>query len=205
MFESDDYEDHDGKCDSNDKGCNDLVVRIIKKKIARVFHPDGHSLEINFMAGISIDSHGYDDGPATIGMFYYSLGIVHDSEGGYQFYYTKKDQKYIPGSSEHMGGYLSGEAEKDYPSDAFGIGITVSRGFIYGDGFTTNKFIGKGWAETLGAGPGAVGKFEPIEKNYQGYDVGLGYGGPVSMGTVATETVGIWKRFTLPKFLISGP
>lgn len=31
MQESDDYEDSDGKCDKNDKGCNDLVEQIKKK------------------------------------------------------------------------------------------------------------------------------------------------------------------------------
>lgn len=32
MEESDDYTDSDGECEGNDKGCNDLVARIVKKR-----------------------------------------------------------------------------------------------------------------------------------------------------------------------------
>lgn len=140
-------------------------------------------------------------------MLYYSFGLVTDNSGGIQFYITAKDQVYIPGSSGVMGGYLSGPAEQDYPSDAYGIGATVSRGLIYGDAFTTDKFLGEGYAESLGVGPASLGKFEPYDKNsnYQGYDYGIGVaGGPVSMGTVATNTKAFGSRIQLPVEAIRG-
>jgi hypothetical protein len=202
MQESEDYQDNDGKCDGGDKGCQDIVKRINKKKIERILHPTGNNLEVNILAGVSVNAHGYDDGPATVGLLYYSFGVVTDNDGGVQFYYTTKDQTYVLGSSGHMGGYLSGDAEGEYPSDAFGIGLTVSRGLIYGDGFVTDKFLGQGYADSLGVGPASIGKFEPYNKNlnYQGYDLGIGVaGGPVSMGTVATNTEDIGARIQLPQ------
>jgi hypothetical protein len=135
-------------------------------------------------------------------LLYYSLGLASDKDGGLQFYYTTKDQTYIPGSSGKMGGYLSGAAERDNPTSAYGIGLTVSRGYIFGDDFTTSDFLGEGYSSSLGVGPASGGYFEPYDKklNYKGYDVGIGVAGaPVSMGTVATNTNPIGNRIQLPE------
>lgn len=162
-------------------------------------------MEINILAGISVKSKGYDDGPATVGLLYYSLGLVTDKQGGVQFYYTTKDQEYILGSSGHMGGYLSGAAEREYPTDANGIGITVNRGVIFGKEFTTPAFLGKGYSSSLGVGPASIGRFEPYDKtvDFMGYEYGISpIGGPVSMGTVATDTYNIGNPIQLPQELI---
>jgi hypothetical protein len=153
--------------------------------------PTGNNLELNLLAGITLNAQGYDNGPATVGLYYYSWGVVTDKNGNIQLYTSTKDQVYIPGSSGQMGGYLSGQAEKDLPSSAYGIGVTVSRGLIYGEGFNTDKFLGKGYTEFLGVGPVSGGKFVPHDQhlNYTGYDYGWGVaGGPVSQGSVATDT-----------------
>jgi hypothetical protein len=169
-----------------------------KKKKSRywsISRPSGSNLEINILAGISIEAIGYDNEPVTVGLLYYSLGIVTDKDGEVQFYYSTKDQTYIPGSSGHMGGYVSGPAERAYPTDAFGLGITASGGYIFGDGFKTNKFLGKGYSSSLGVGPVSAGKFEPLDKSYKGYEFGPSIGVPFSMGTVATDTIGIGDPF----------
>ncbi len=167
--------------------------------------PSGNNLEINVLAGISVKAKGYDNGPATVGLLYYSLGLVTDKQGGVQFYYTTKDQEYILGSSGHMGGYLSGSAEREYPTDAYGIGITVNRGVIFGKEFTTPAFLGKGYSSSLGVGPASIGRFEPFDKtvDFMGYEYGISpIGGPISMGTVATDTYNIGNPIQLSQELI---
>lgn len=205
MQASDDYQDNDGKCDIGDKGCNGLLeqLEIKKKKIKRIPRPSGNHIELNLMAGITMNAQGYGGGSATVGLLYYSLGLVTDQDGNVQFYYTTIDQVYIPGSSGQTGGYLSGPAERGSPSSAYGIGLTANRGLIYGDGFNTDRFLGPGFSHFLGVGPASGGKFEPHDKSYTGFDMGIGIaGGPISQGSVATDTKPIGDPILLPTQLI---
>jgi len=166
--------------------------------------PTGNNVELNILAGISIKAEGLDGNPTTVGLLYYSVGFVTDKEGGLQFYYSKMDTTYQPGSSSHMGGYTSGPAESDNPTSAFGLGITVNRGVIVGRGFTTEKFMGKGYSTNFPTGtPLSGGYVTPYDRSldYEAYE--LSVGGGFSMGSVATDTYKINKNpFDIPDQLI---
>ncbi len=164
----------------------------------------GNNLEINILAGISLTAEGYDGYPTTVGLLYYSLGLVTDQYGGMQFYYTTMDITYIPGSSDHMGGFMSGPAESADPTSAYGLGVTASRGWILGDHFTTDDFMGEGYSETLGIGPVSGSFVHPYDKNldYAAIELGGSIGAPVSMGHIATKTTRIGDRISMPQELI---
>ncbi len=94
---------------------------------------------------------------------------------------------------------MSGPAERDSPTSAYGGGISLNRGLIYGDNFTTDKFLGKGYNASLAVLPVSWGVFWPYDESldYTGYEYGMGPG--FSMGTVATDTTGIGNPIQLPK------
>jgi RHS repeat-associated protein len=161
--------------------------------------PSGNNVELNIIAGISVEAEGYDGNPTSIGLLYFSIGLVTDNTGEFQFYYSTMNKTYIPGSSSHMGGYLSGPAEKDRPSNAYGLGISASYGVIIGKDFKTGKFLGEGYSTSYPTGtPFSVGHSEPYDKNLN-YDVySLSFGGGFSMGTVSTHTEDIGNPIQIP-------
>ena len=170
-----------GKTKSDNKGI----------KIPKV---TGNIVEFNITAGIPLENPDH----ATIGLLYLSGGVVTDEEGGFQFYYTTLDQKYTPGSSKHMGRFSRENGEKD---SAYGIGISLSRGWIFGKDFRTGKFLGKGDSSSFGGFPISGGIFNPREKELNWTGVEVGGGGGFTMGSVSIDTKGLGGRIQLPPIL----
>jgi hypothetical protein len=153
-------------------------------------YPSGNNLELNVFFGITVTGKGaiYDE-PTTVFFFYYSVGVVTDQDGTVQFYVTTIDQTFVSGTPTHMGGYVSGPAERENPSSAYGGGISVNRGLIFGDNFTTDKLMGRGYSAFLSpATPISGGFFVPYDStlNYTGHEYGDTW-----FWCVATNTTGI--------------
>jgi RHS repeat-associated protein len=166
------------------------------------FPPAGNQIQINIIAGITLPATGHNGKPATVGLLYYSFSIVSDYKGRFQLYLSSKDQTYIPGSGTQMGGYASGPAEQYSPSAAFGLGLTASWGMIDGIEFRKQgpqAFAGPFINHFLGVGEGSADVYYAVDKNTRratpeqliGVDVGYSVGIPVSMGTIATNSVPI--------------
>ncbi len=191
-----------GYCD--DKGkvikANSPKNKFFSRSKFELPEPSGNNVEFfSIIAGISVKAEGYDGNPTSIGLLYFSVGVVTDKAGTVQFYYSTMDKTYHLGSSSHMGSYLSGPAERDRPSNAFGIGPSASYGVIFGKDFKTEQFLGEGYSTSIPTGtPFSVGYSEPYNKNtpYKLYSLSIGDG--LSMGTVATNTVPIGKSIPIP-------
>jgi hypothetical protein len=176
--------------------------------------PAGNQIQFSVLAGITLSADGYDGQPATVGLLYYSFSIVSDYRGRFQFYLSTKDQTYIPGSGETIGGYISGPAERKSPSSAFGLGIGASWGMIDGIAFRKQgpeAFAGPFINHFLGVGDGSADVYYAFDKNtgrsapeqLSGVDFGYSLGIPVSMGTIATNSVPINEEpIQIPPILI---
>ena len=211
MQYEDPYESSNGTCKPGDTSCN-WVGRPKGKSGGKknknngggsgasiYFPPAGNQIQFSAMAGITLPAQGYDQQPATVGLFYYSFSIVSDYNGQFQFYLSTKDQTYIPGSSGSGGGYISGPAEQYSPSSAYGLGLTASWGMIDGIAFReqgTQAYAGPFINHFLGVGDGSADVYYAYDKTsgraapeqVSGVDVGYSIGIPVSMGTIATNS-----------------
>jgi hypothetical protein len=97
-----------------------------------------------------------------------------------------------------MGGFSGENGEKD---SAYGLGIGLTKGWIFGEDFRTGKFLGQGDSTSIGVLPISGGVFNPRDKESNWTGVELGGGGGFTMGSVSTDTKNIGDRIQLPPIL----
>ncbi len=126
--------------------------------------------------------------PTTI---YGGLSIVYDNTGGIQLYYETLDISFEP-RLELLPG------EKAYPSDLFGVGASLTRGFIWKESFNTDQYFGE--AVSWGGGIDVV-TFDYYEsfpgKDLKGLDVGISAGLPISCWRISTFAQRITSRMDI--------
>jgi hypothetical protein len=162
--------------------------------------PAGNQIQINISLGINI-------GPLFL--TYYSLSFVTDHGGGAQLYFTKRDQDFNEGS-----GFEAGASEKANPTSMFSLGgASVTWGAIDGSDFRqrgTEAMQGKAASAVFSVGSFSsdayayadpeTGKIDP--SMLSGFDIGVGYGGPVTYGNISTTSIPLTPRIQMPGWFI---
>jgi hypothetical protein len=167
--------------------------------------PAGNQIQLNWALGLNI-------GPAFLA--YGSVSLVTDNKGGIQVYYTKRDQDYHEGSSDELGGFEPGPAEQKYPTSMLAIGeVSLSYGAISGEKFEnegTVAYADQAVGKALGLGPIQVDYYYGFNKDrgeadpeaLEGFDIGFGWGGPFTIGSISTKAIPKTDRIQLPSSLI---
>jgi RHS repeat-associated protein len=169
--------------------------------------PAGNQIQFNIALGLNVKS---------LFLIYYSVSLVTDHEGGVQVYFTKRDQEYIEGTEASGGNFDPGPAEEEYPTEmlAFG-GASVTYGGIEGSEFSergTPAYIDQAVNNiVLGVGPVSLDHYATFDQStgemspsqLEGWDIGVGVGGPLTLGSVSTKAIPLTSRIQLPPPLIS--
>jgi RHS repeat-associated protein len=170
--------------------------------------PAGNQIQLNVAFGVNVKS---------LFLVYFSVSLVTDHKGGVQLYVTKRDQEYIDGSAQSGGSFDPGPAEEEYPTEmlAFG-GASIAYGAIEGSEFRergTSAYVDEAVNNfVLGVGPVSLDHYATFDKStgemsrsqLEGWDIGLGVGGPLTLGTVSTKAIPWTSRLQLSPPLIAG-
>jgi hypothetical protein len=163
--------------------------------------PDGFQIQLTLSAGMDtnlVNMRGENVDP----MIFYGISIVFDKHGGLQIYGLTRDIKFNPY-------YTPGAAEKAYPMNYTGAGITLAVGTIGGTEFAkegTNAYAARSVDFGASAGPLAIDHWELFDettgktdmtKGY-GNDIGYSLGAPVSGGSFAMFAHAITPRLGPP-------
>ena len=122
-------------------------------------------------------------------VLYWGLSIVYDHTGGVQLYSETLAIDFKPRLE-----LLSGE--QAYPSELFGVGVSITKGIILRERFNTEKY--KGQATSWGGGFDVLTAdyYESFpDKTLKGFDIGFSAGSPVSgwrISTYARPVTGRW-------------
>jgi len=156
-------------------------------EIIRAITPDGRKDSFVFSLGNPslIQTKDGMEIPTTL---YWAFTTVYDDRGGIQFYLETLDIGFNPHLELNSG-------EQANPSDLFGAGLSLTKGFIWKDGFTTEQYYGE--ATSWGGGLDVV--TADYYENFpggdlKGLDIGASIGLPVSLWRISTFASRITPR-----------
>ena len=161
----------------------------------------GFQIQITLTAGMPtqiVNNSGANISP----LLFYGISFVFDKHGGFQAYGLTRDISFDP----H---FQAGSAEKSYPMNYGGAGITLAAGTIYGSEFAakgTEAYGGTSVDRSLGIGPVNIDHYDLFNEStgsidgtkVSGDDIGISVGTPVSGGSFAIFSNALMPRIGLP-------
>ena len=159
--------------------------------IVKDITPHGTKRSIVITAGW--DTNLVANGKKVPTILYWGLSFVTDDDGYAQFFFETLDIKFDP-TLELLF------AEKNKPSMLDGLGLSATRGLIWGNKFTTNKYTGEAYSKGISGEVITIDYNVSVsDPNIKGVDVGVSFGSP-SIWSIAVNGPRIPLGFIEPLF-----